>query len=195
MLAALAFNPQAQSCLVLGLGGGSIPRMLLAARPRMEVEAVEIDPAVLELAERYFHIRALPRFTIHLGDAADFLQRCNTRYGIIVVDTYIGDEFPDQCATQDFLRNAGKCVSDGGVLAINRLPEGASAENHLLKNLERIIGPVWSLPSLKSHNILYFVTAKKFEFSELLSAAARVESEIPFANSLKRLVQRLRRPA
>jgi len=48
MLTVLAFCPKAQSCLVLGLGGGSIPRMLLSARPQIEVEAVEYDPAVVE---------------------------------------------------------------------------------------------------------------------------------------------------
>src|SRR5512139_3899029 len=78
MLAALAFCSHAQSCLVLGLGGGSIPRMLLAARPQLEVEAVEIDPAVVELAAAYFDIRRLPRFKVHLEDAAAFLRRCTS---------------------------------------------------------------------------------------------------------------------
>ena len=76
MLAALAFCPQTQSCLVLGLGGGSIPRMLLAARPQVKVEAVEIDPAVVQLAVRYFDIRSLTRLKIHMEDAAEFLKRC-----------------------------------------------------------------------------------------------------------------------
>ncbi|MDM7997991.1 MAG: fused MFS/spermidine synthase [Acidobacteriota bacterium] len=195
MLAVLAFCPQAQSCLVLGLGGGSIPRMLLAARPQMAVEAVEIDPAVVELAERYFHIRALPRFAIHLEDAADFLRRCTSRYGIVIVDTYVGEQFPDQCATPDFVRNARKCMSDDGVLAINWMSGDAPMGNDLLKNLETIIGPVWRLPGLKTHNILYFSTTKRFEFSELWSVAASLEAEIPFTNSLKRLTQRLRHPA
>ena len=90
MLAALAFCPDPQSCLVLGLGGGSIPHMLLAARPQLQVEAVEIDPAVVELANRYFGIRALPRFTVLVDDAASFLEHSSSRYGIVIVDTYLG---------------------------------------------------------------------------------------------------------
>ncbi len=195
LLAALAFNPHAQSCLVLGLGGGSIPRMLLAARPQMAVEAVEIDPAVVDLAERYFHIRDLPRFTLHLQDAATFLEHCTSRYGIIIVDTYVGERFPSQCATQDFIRNAGKCMSEGGVLAINWLNQSAPLKKNLLNCLQRIIGPVWQLPGLKTHNVLYFAAAETFELPSLLSTAAFVEAEIPFANSLKRLAQRLRHPA
>jgi hypothetical protein len=52
-LAVMAFNPSARSFLILGLGGGSIPRMLLAARPGASVDAVEIDPAIPELARRF----------------------------------------------------------------------------------------------------------------------------------------------
>jgi spermidine synthase len=192
MLAALAFCPQAQSCLVLGLGGGSIPRMLLAACPQMEIEAVEIDPAVVELAVRYFDIHALPRLAIHLEDAAGFLKRCRSRYGVVVVDTYLGDQFPEQCATQDFIRDARRCMLDDGVLAVNWLIGDSPKREDLLKKLELIVGPVWQLPGLKSRNVLYFAAARETTRSEIISTAAAVRSEIAFENSLRQLAQRLR---
>ncbi len=195
MLAALIFNPQAESCLVLGLGGGSIPRMMLAARPQIEVDAVEIDPVVVELSEKYFHIRTLPRLAIHLEDAATFLQRCTSRYGIVLVDTYVGERFPDQCATPDFIRNARKCMLDEGVLAINWLSEDAPMGHDLIRNLKTFIGPVWQLPGLESRNILYFVPARQRTRAEILSGAASIEAEIPFAITLKRLALRLRSSA
>jgi spermidine synthase len=191
-LAALAFCPQTQSSLILGLGGGSIPRMLLAARPGMEVEAVEIDPAVVELAARYFDIHTLTRFILHLEDAASFLKRCRSRFGIIVVDTYIGERFPDQCATREFLQDCRKCLSDDGVLVVNWMSGDAQIQKMLLANIETTIGPVWQLSGLKTHNLLYFATARKTTRPELVAAAARLEYEIPFESSLKRLVQRLR---
>jgi len=194
MLAALAFYPRAQSCLVLGLGGGSIPRMLAAARPQIEVEAVEIDPAVVELAARYFDIRALPRLTIHLEDAAVFLRRCTTQYGIVVVDTYIGEQLPDQCATRDFIGDARKCLLDDGVLAVNWLSGNSQTRDTLLENIESVFGQVWQLPGLRSRNLLYFAPARKTTRQAVLSAAAAVQAKIPFDNSLKRLAQRLRNP-
>jgi spermidine synthase len=194
ILAALAFCPQAQSCLILGLGGGSIPRMLLAALPQIEVEAVEIDPVVVELAARYFDIRALPRFTIHLEDAAAFLRRCTSRYGIVVVDTYVGEQFPNQCTTREFIKDARKCLLDDGVLAVNWLSDNSQIREDLLKNLGSIVGPVWQLPGLKSRNLVYFAAPRKTARPAIISAAAAVEAEIPFGNSLKRLAQRLRNP-
>ncbi|MBN1566656.1 MAG: fused MFS/spermidine synthase [Acidobacteria bacterium] len=192
MLAALAFCPQAQSCLVLGLGGGSIPRMLLRAFPQIEVDAVEIDPAVVELAATYFDIRALPRLVIHLEDAAGFLKRCTSRYGIVIVDTYLGDQFPDQCATQEFIGNARRCLLDDGVLAMNWLNEDTQKRDDLLKKIESIVGPLWRLPCLKSRNILYFAPANKTTRHKIISAAAAVQPEIPFENSLRQLAMRLK---
>jgi len=192
MMAALAFCPHAKSCLVLGLGGGSIPRMLLAARPQMEVEAVEIDPAVVELAARYFGIRAIPGFSIHLEDAAGFLMRNKSRYGVIIVDTYLGDHFPDQCATEEFIRDARKCLFNDGVLVVNWMSGDMRKRDDLLKKLRSIIGPVWQLSGLKSHNILYFAAAGRPNRSAVISAAEAVTTDILFENSLRQLVQRIR---
>ena len=194
MLAALAFCPQAQSCLVLGLGGGSIPRMLLTACSQIEVDAVEIDPTVVELAVRYFDIRALPRFKIHLEDAAGFLKRCTSQYGVVVVDTYLGEYFPDQCATQEFIRDARQCLHDDGVLVVNWLSGDSQKRKDLIKKLESIVGPVWELPGLKSGNVLFFASAQKATRHAIIEAAAAVKMEIQFENSLRKLVHRLRNP-
>jgi len=192
MLAVLAFCPQAQSCLVLGLGGGSIPRMLLAARPRIEVEAVENDPAVVGLASCYFNIRAMPRLAIHLEDAAAFLRRCTSQYGIIVIDTYVGERMPDQCTTREFIRDARKCLLDDGVLAVNWIGNDSQMREDMRKNLGASVGPVWQLRGLKSRNILYFAAAPPITHPKLISVAAAVEAEIPFENSLQRITERLR---
>lgn len=192
MLAVLAFCPDAQSFLVLGLGGASIPRMLLAARPQAEVEAVEIDPAIVELAHRYFDIGALPHFTIYQEEAAAYLERCTSRYDAIVVDTYIDEQFPPQCASREFVWNARKCLPDEGVLAVNWLDGDPQTQQELLKNLQSAVGPVWQLSGLKTRNCLYFAAPRRVGRKAVVSAAAALESELPFRNSLKRLVQRLR---
>jgi spermidine synthase len=192
-LVALAFSPRARSCLVLGLGGGSIPRMLLEAFPHLEVAAIEIDPAVVDLACRYFDVSALPRFTVHLEDAAVFLRRCNSQYALIVVDTYVGDRFPDQCASLEFLRDAGRCLTEDGVLVVNWLNDDSQRKKELLANIESVVGPVWRLPGLSTRNVLFFASTRAATRPDLVAAAEQVENAIPFKCSLKQLAQRLRR--
>jgi spermidine synthase len=191
MLAALAFCPQARSCLVLGLGGGSIPRMLLAARPHLEVEAIEIDPVVVVLAEKYFETGSLPRLRIHQEDAAAFLRRGAARYSMLVLDTYVGERFPDQCASKEFIEDARKSLLDDGVLALNWLGGNSQIRRELLANLESIIGPVWQLPGLTSRNYLYFASTKGTTRPDIIAAAAALESDIPFENSIRQLVHRI----
>jgi spermidine synthase len=146
------------------------------------------------LAARFFDIRALPRLTIHLEDAAAFLKCCTAQYGIVIVDTYIGGQMPDQCTARDFLKNAKRSLLDDGVLAVNWLNEDSQKRKNLQENLQSVFGQVWQLPCLKSRNLLYFAPARKTTRQAVLSTAAAVQAQIPFENSLKRLAQGLRNP-
>lgn len=68
----------ARRALVVGLGGGTIVGLLRAARPRLRIDAVEIDPLVVRVARRYFGLEVLPaadreRLAIHTQDGAAYL--------------------------------------------------------------------------------------------------------------------------
>src|SRR5215216_1857658 len=52
MLGALFVNPRPQSVLIIGLGGGTIPRSLRQLVPAARIDVVEIDPAVVRVASR-----------------------------------------------------------------------------------------------------------------------------------------------
>ena len=48
-----------RSVLLLGLGGGSAARVVRALAPRARIVGVEIDPAVVKAARRWFDLDAL----------------------------------------------------------------------------------------------------------------------------------------
>jgi spermidine synthase len=148
----------------------------------------------VELAAKYFDIHALPRFIVHLEDAAVFIRNCKTRYDLIIVDTYLQDRLPDQCTSLEFLRDVRRCLMDSGVLVFNWLNDDPHTKRTLLTNIESTVGPVWCLSGLNSRNLLYLATTRLIEHPELVATAARIEDEIPFVCSLKRIVQRLRKP-
>ena len=54
MMGALFVTPAPQNVLIVGLGGGSLPRALAAILPAMHLDVVEIDPAVTRVARKYF---------------------------------------------------------------------------------------------------------------------------------------------
>lgn len=131
---AYAFRPQMRSALVLGLGAGVVP-MRLASRG-VAVDAVEIDPASLTAATRYFGFDA-SRVRVQLGDARTQLKRCARPYDVVVVDLFHGDGTPDYLVTRDFFSDLKRCLGPGGVAVFNTFAdlEHPAAYAHLLATL------------------------------------------------------------
>ena len=129
-----AYHPRPGSALVLGLGAGMVP-MRLAAQG-VAVEAVEIDPASLTAATRYFGFDAA-RVRVHLADARTQLKRCARGYDVIVVDLFHGDGTPDYLITRDFFGDLRRCLAPGGVAVFNTFAdlERPGAYAHLLITL------------------------------------------------------------
>jgi spermidine synthase len=131
---ALAYRPQPASALVLGLGAGIVP-MRFAGRG-MTVDAVEIDPASLAVATRYFGFDPA-RVTVRLADARTELKRCTPRYDVVIVDLFLGDGTPDYLITRDFFSDLRRCLAPGGVAVFNTFAdlEHPAAYAHMLTTL------------------------------------------------------------
>src|SRR5690606_40602709 len=96
-----AYRPQMQDVLMLGLGAGIVPSRL--ARDGTRVEVVEIDPASLAVAQRYFGFDA-KRVATHQADARAFVSDCAPRHDVVLVDLFHGDGTPDYLITREFFR-------------------------------------------------------------------------------------------
>lgn len=105
----------ARSVLMVGLGGGTLATML--HRTGAEVVAVEIDPAIVELARTYF---AMPdEIEIHVGDGARFLARERRTFDAIVLDAYRGAEMPRHLMTPAFFNRVKARLKPGGIVLLN----------------------------------------------------------------------------
>jgi spermidine synthase len=113
---AYAYRPRIESALVLGLGAGIVP-MRLAAKG-VTVEAVEIDPASLAAATRYFGFDPA-RVRVRLADARTELKRCGRRFDVVFVDLFHGDGTPEYLLTRDFFGDLKRCLEPGGVAVFN----------------------------------------------------------------------------
>ncbi len=129
-----SYQPRPRTALVLGLGAGIVP-MHFAARG-VAVEAVEIDPASLEAATRYFGFDA-SRVRVHLADARTQLKRCGKGYDVVIVDLFHGDGTPDYLNTRNFFADLKRCLAPGGVAVFNTFADlnRPDAYAHLLATL------------------------------------------------------------
>jgi spermidine synthase len=122
MLGALYVNPAPQSVLIVGLGGGTLPRALRQLLPDARIDVVEIDPAVVRVANRYFDFAASDKTHVIESDGRVYVKRAlrtAQRYDLIMLDAFDHEYIPEHLLTREFLQEAQSLLSPQGVLAAN----------------------------------------------------------------------------
>lgn len=121
MLLALIWQPRPQRILLIGLGGGRLQMVLHHYLERVTLHTVELDPLVVEIAERFFGIVQDGRQQIIVQDGRDYLRQTAGRlaYDLILLDAYRVEGVPHHLTTQEFYTECRACLAPGGVLATN----------------------------------------------------------------------------
>ena len=115
----LAFRPDAKKMVLIGLGGGSIPKKLHKEFPNLEIDAVELDPEVIQIAKDHFNVRESNNLRLHAQDGRMFLSRTQHQYDIILLDAYFTDAMPFHLATKEFFELAQKKLTPNGIIVAN----------------------------------------------------------------------------
>jgi spermidine synthase len=102
--------------LLIGLGGGSVVKQF--ATHGWTIDAVEIDPAVIQLAYQHFGLRE-PEANVFPMDGRRFLIRSEKQYDLIILDAFGSSSIPFHLVTHEAFGLMAKCLRSGGVLAIN----------------------------------------------------------------------------
>lgn len=102
--------------LLIGLGGGSIAKSYSAAG--WSVDAVEIDPAIRDVAVAFFGL-APGDATTFCEDGRAFLRRGGGRYDAIVIDAFGSAAIPFHLVTREMFGLARGRLREGGILAMN----------------------------------------------------------------------------
>ena len=104
---------------MLGTAAGTTARAYGHYFPDTRVDAVEIDPELLDIGRRYFGLEPRPQLRTIAEDARPFLRRTPDRYDVIMVDAYRQPYIPFYLTTQEFFALARGRLAPGGVVAIN----------------------------------------------------------------------------
>ncbi len=120
MLAAPA--PRPLRVLILGLAAGTIAREIdhfYGNSRAIEIEGVEIDPAVIEAGRRFFGLEKIPSLTIRAADARFFLKTARKEYDLIIADAFLQPYIPFHMITREFYAECLQRLSADGIFAIN----------------------------------------------------------------------------
>ena len=76
----LLFLPSPSNILVVGLGGGVIPRELSHYCPDVKVDIIEIDSNIVKVANDFFFFEETDNVKVHIGDAFNVIKELPSRY-------------------------------------------------------------------------------------------------------------------
>lgn len=112
-------NPQGKKMLILGLAGGTSARAVSHYFPDISIDAVEIDPKIIEFGERYFELDHA-NLNIFPEDGRMFLKHSRKQYDFIMVDVYAqGLSIPFHMATVEFFEEVRNHLSENGIVMMN----------------------------------------------------------------------------
>lgn len=118
-LLAWLFNPGIKKVLVVGLGSGSLPKRLISDFPGVQVDSVELDPAVVDVAKRFFQLRDDPRHKIFVQDGRQYIKKTDATYDLIIMDAYFAEGVPFHLVTREFFQQVKMRLAPGGIVAAN----------------------------------------------------------------------------
>jgi spermidine synthase len=90
--------------------------------PTAEFHAVEIDPAVIKVAKKYFYFKPGKNITVFEEDGRVFVKRATKKgykYDLVLLDAFDHEYIPEHLLTKEFLEEVKKTLLPGGVLAAN----------------------------------------------------------------------------
>lgn len=133
--------------LVVGLGGGSLPLFVHDHFPKSCVDAVEIDPSVLEVATQWFGFSQSTRMKVHIADGLDYITNlaggaARPHYDVIMFDVDSKDPTlgmscpPPAFVDQPFLQKVKSILSPEGVFILNLVCRDLGLKDSVLGGLK-----------------------------------------------------------
>jgi spermidine synthase len=139
----LALVPHPRRVLFVGMGGGTAPSRFYHDYPGLRIDVVEIDPAVVATARRFFGLPGAPRLAVHVQDGRLWLRRTAERYDLIVLDAYLIDTIPFHLATREFYAEAAARLAPGGAVAANVIGATRGPESRLFRAIDKTFASVF----------------------------------------------------
>jgi len=200
LFSTLLLREKHERILIVGLGGGGMVRFANHALPDAQVDAIEIDPVVVEVAQRFFGTAPGPRTSIFTEDAFDFLARPHEPYDVIYMDAFLRptedselEEIPARLRTSAFLHQLSGHLEPGGLIAFNFvLSDPTTSED--LAAVQDSFPVVYELPVPGGGNLIAIGCSSPVRWTraELETRARKMADsgiELPFLNMADSIMQ------
>ncbi len=146
--------------LILGMGTGTYASQCGRYFYHADIEGVEIDEKITDLARTYFHLPEAVPVTTYDGRA--YLQASDKKYDVIMVDAYQDITIPFQMSSAEFFTMVKEHLTPDGVMAVNMNMRGTkegSINQYLADTISRVFDTVYTVDVKGSTNRELFASA------------------------------------
>jgi spermidine synthase len=135
------YRPDTRRALLIGLGGGLHAQALRAYG--VAVQAVDIEPAVVPLAEKYFGFRGFAG-QVTIADGREFLAGSARRFDAVVLDTFLGASVPQQLYTKEAFALMAERLEPSGLLAVHLIARPQHPATQAVARTVASVFPRWA---------------------------------------------------
>ncbi|MGC8742286.1 MAG: spermidine synthase [Verrucomicrobiia bacterium] len=177
------WNDKLTNVLMVGLGGASAQKQFRYYYPELMIETVEIDPAVVNVAEKFFYFKKGQKQVVHINDGRYFLNRTTNLYGAIIMDAYhsgrYGSYVPYHLTTKEFFQIALSRLTTNGVIAYNVIGTINGFQSDIVaavyRTMKSVFPQVYLFPARESMNVVLIGTRSNIKTTkESLRAKANL---------------------
>lgn len=149
------------SILILGVAGGSIIKTLVdEIEFKGKITGVEIDPEIIEIANKYFKLNEISNLNIVNDDAFEFVLKTKSKYDLIIIDVFQDTTMPNFLFEKFFMNRIGELLKINSCILFNTM---LLNEKDNLRN-EKYVAEfnnkpfkVKKIPRIESHNELIII--------------------------------------
>lgn len=158
MMGFMLAKPQPEDILMIGLGGGSLPKFCyhnLASR----ITVVEVNPHVIALRNEFEVPADDDRFRVVRADGAAYVQNLPSIFDVIIIDGFDEVGQPPQLCCRKFYQDCYHALKPGGLMVVNLHfnPSLAPIQESISDVFE---GCIESLDAIEEGNLIVFASKR-----------------------------------
>lgn len=183
----LSSNKEVTDTLMIGGGGFSYPKYYISNYENKNMDVVEIDKKVIELAKKYFYLDDLieefdlennKRLNIIEEDGRVYLNRCTKKYDAILNDAFVGENPVKTLTTLEAIENIYNLLNEDGLYLTNIIASLDGSNSEFLKaevqTLKQVFKNVYIVPCnytedyTKMQNCMVVATDQDLELTSVV---------------------------
>ena len=192
MLSGLALCDDPRRILIVGLGGGTIPKFLHKYYPQSLIDAVDIDPDVVKVAREFFEFHEDAHLRAFVEDGRKFIENRPGVYDIIFLDAFGTDRIPYHLATREFLLAVKKALTPRGLVLGNIWKRSYnSLYDSMIRTYQDVFADLHLLDVREAANHILIAIPRRLQLSskDISSRARRVSQSKGFLFDMGHVVE------